>query len=183
MTTSGTPLSAASRISASRCFQPECTPPSLTSPIRCTRSKPSSAAPSASLSPSVPSSTASSMRVRSCLTTAPAPRLRGPTPLLPIWPPGSPTPPPPPASSGAGAEGEVAALAVAHLALGQPDREPAGGQLRVRVARPELVEDRRLGQLDGVARAGRRQPPAVEHDEHGALDGQRHARGAASTIA
>ena len=31
------------------------------------------------------------MRTRSCFTTRPAPRLRWPTSLLPIWPPGSPT--------------------------------------------------------------------------------------------
>src|SRR4051794_14022074 len=35
------------------------------------------------------------MRVRSCLTTAPAPRLRCPTSLLPIWPSGRPTALPP----------------------------------------------------------------------------------------
>ena len=35
----------------------------------------------------------------------------------------------------------------------------------MRVALPELVEHRRVGQLDGVARAGLGQAPAVEHDQ------------------
>ena len=49
------------------------------------------AASSTSFSKNEPSSMASSMRVRSCLTTAPAPRLRWPTSELPIWPSGRPT--------------------------------------------------------------------------------------------
>ena len=49
------------------------------------------AALSASFSKKEPSSIASSMRSRSCFTTAPAPRLRCPTSELPIWPSGSPT--------------------------------------------------------------------------------------------
>jgi hypothetical protein len=52
----------------------------------------------------------------------------------------------------AGAEVEVADLAVAHLALGQPDGAPAGGQLRVAVALPQLVEHRCLGERQRVAR-------------------------------
>jgi hypothetical protein len=63
---------------------------------------------------------------------------------------------------GAGAEVQVADLAVAHLALGQPDGGAAGLELRVRVARPEVVEDRRARQVDGVAGPGRREAPAVE---------------------
>ena len=35
----------------------------------------------------------------------------------------------------------------------------------MRIAPPERVEDRRLGQLDGVARPGRRAAPAVEDDQ------------------
>ena len=39
------------------------------------------------------------------------------------------------------------------------------GQLRVRIVTPQPVEDGRLGELDRVARAGRRDAPAVEDDE------------------
>ena len=59
----------------------------------------------------------------------------------------------------------MADLGVAHLALRQSDGPPAGGQLRVRIARPQLVEHRRVGQRDGVAGAVRRRAPAVEHDQ------------------
>ncbi len=62
-------------------------------------------------------------------------------------------------------EVEVADLAVAHLPVRQPDRAAARGERRVRVALPEVVEDRRLGERDRVARAVRRQAPAVEDDE------------------
>jgi hypothetical protein len=71
-----------------------------------------------------------------------------------------------------GAEVEVADLAVAHLALRQPDRRPARGQLRVREALEQPVEDRRAGEVDGVAGPGRGDPPAVEDDEDGG--GERH---------
>ena len=37
--------------------------------------------------------------------------------------------------------------------------------MRVRVLGPEPVEDRRVGQVDGVARAGRRAAPPVEDDQ------------------
>ena len=56
----------------------------------------------------------------------------------------------------------MADLGVAHLAVGEPDVAAAGREGRVRVALPELVEDRRLGQGDGVAGPGLGQPPAVE---------------------
>ncbi len=82
------------RMRASTCLGPECTPPSDTSPMRWTRSASANAARSTSFSASEPSATASSMRVRSCLMTAPAPRFRWPTSLLPICPSGSPTAPP-----------------------------------------------------------------------------------------
>ena len=54
----------------------------------------------------------------------------------------------------AGAEVEVADLGVAHLAVGQADVAALGRELRVRVALPELVEDRRLGKRDRVAGPG-----------------------------
>ena len=60
---------------------------------------------------------------------------------------------------------QVADLGVPHLAGRQADRLAGGLQLRVRVLGPEPVEDRRVGQLDGVAGAGRRAAPAVEDDE------------------
>ena len=91
MTRSSTPSLAASSISAFRWRSAECTPPSETSPMKCTRGAPRSASSSTSFSASDPSSTASSMRTRSCLTIAPAPRLRWPTSELPICPSGSPT--------------------------------------------------------------------------------------------
>ena len=69
----------------------ECTPPSETSVRTCTRGAACSAASSTSLPPKPGSRAASSMSVRSCLTTAPAPRLRWPTSELPICPSGSPT--------------------------------------------------------------------------------------------
>ena len=46
----------------------------------------------------------------------------------------------------AGAEVEVADLGVAHLAVGEADVAALGGELGVRVALPEGVEDRRAGQ-------------------------------------
>ena len=60
---------------------------------------------------------------------------------------------------------QVADLGVPHLAGRQADRLAGGLQLRVRVLGPDPVEDRRVGQLDGVARAGRRTAPPVEDDE------------------
>jgi hypothetical protein len=85
------------------------------------------------LAASVPSATASSIRVRSCARRA-------------------------------GAEVEVTDLGVAHLAVGQPDRAPAGGQLGVRVGRPQLVEHRRARQRDalpGPARGASPQPSST----------------------
>ena len=52
-----------------------------------------------------------------------------------------------------GAEVQVADLGVAHLADRQADVGALGGELGVRVARPEVVEDRRVGERDRVARA------------------------------
>ena len=91
ITRSGTLSSSAMRISAFRCSWDECTPPVETSPMRWTRSALVSALRSVSFSPSEPSSTALSIRARSCGTIAPAPRLRWPTSELPICPSGRPT--------------------------------------------------------------------------------------------
>ena len=77
----------------------------------------------------------------------------------------------------AGAEVEVTDLGVAHLALGQPDGPAAGGQLRVRVGRPQRVEHRGAGEVHGVPGPRGGQAPAVEHDEAGRGDGQRHRPG------
>ena len=63
------------------------------------------------------------------------------------------------------ADRQVTDLRVAHLALRQPDRLAGRLQRRVWVLAPEPVEHRRLSELDGVARPGRRAAPAVEHDE------------------
>src|SRR6478672_6574805 len=95
-TTSGTPCWEASSIVASMCSQPEWTPPSETRPSRWRRPRGlrrarSQAASNASFSKKLPSAIASSIRARSCLTIAPAPRLRWPTSELPICPSGRPT--------------------------------------------------------------------------------------------
>ncbi len=81
------------------------------------------------------------------------------------------------------AEVEVPDLAVAHLALGQPDGPAAGGQLRVRIARPEVVEDGRLGERDALPgpSGATPQPSSTTRQPRG----RRYVtqRGAASTIA
>ncbi len=66
---------------------------------------------------------------------------------------------------GARAEVEVPNLRVAHLALREPDRFAAGGQLGVRMLLPQLVEDRRLGQVDRIARPRLGDSPAVQDDQ------------------
>ena len=63
------------------------------------------------------------------------------------------------------AEVEVADLGVAHLAFGQPDGGPPGGQGGVGIAPPEVVEDRRVRELDRVAGTGLGEAPAVEDDQ------------------
>jgi hypothetical protein len=65
----------------------------------------------------------------------------------------------------AGADRQVPDLGVAHLARRQPDRLPRGGERRVWIAPPQVVEDRGRGQRDRVSRARRRAAPPVEHDE------------------
>ena len=65
----------------------------------------------------------------------------------------------------AGAEVEVAHLAVAHLALGEADGQPARVQESARVRVPEPVPDRGVGQLDRVALALGPVAPAVQNDQ------------------
>ena len=60
----------------------------------------------------------------------------------------------------AGADRQVADLGVAHLPGRQADRLARGLERRVRVLGPEPVEDRRLGELDGVARARAARSPS-----------------------
>ena len=63
------------------------------------------------------------------------------------------------------ADRQVPDLGVAHLPLRQADGLARGDELRVREVAPQPVEDRRVGELDRVAGAGRRDSPAVEDDE------------------
>ena len=77
------------------------------------------------------------------------------------------------------ADRQMADLGVAHLSCGQPDRFAGGIEHRVRVARPEAVEHRRLGQLDPIPRAWGRAAPPVEDDERY----ERDSRAAVSQIA
>ncbi len=117
----------------------EWTPPWETSPSRWT-SPPRSralakAARSAAFSKIVPSATATFTRIRSWKSTRPEPIVRWPTSEFPIWPSGSPT---------AGPE-------AASVVCGK--------------RRPEPVEHGCLGELDGVARAGGSEAPAVQDDE------------------
>ena len=127
-TTSGTPATPAACDQRRRCSIEECTPPSETRPMRWTRSTPSKRG----------------LQHRVARQRAVGDGLVDARQVL--------------ADDRAGAEVEVADLGVAHLPLGQPDRAAAGRQLRVRVARPEVVEDRRVGQLDGVAGPGGASP-------------------------
>src|SRR5262249_47257310 len=88
-----------------------------------------------------------------------------------------------------GAEIEVADLGVPHLAVRKAHVATRGGQGRVRIRGPELVEVRRLRLRDRVARAIRRQAPAVQDDQRQRGQGEawgaggRRAHGAESTIA
>ena len=63
------------------------------------------------------------------------------------------------------ADREMADLGVAHLALWQPDCSARRGDLRVRIALPEPVEDRCVCELDRVPRARWSNAPAVEDHE------------------
>ncbi len=75
----------------------------------------------------------------------------------------------------------MADLGVAHLPRRQADRLARRGERRVRVLRPQPVEDRRVGEVDGVARARRGAAPAVEDDERDEREGLHHAAAAAAS--
>src|SRR6266550_9041084 len=64
-----------------------------------------------------------------------------------------------------GPDRQVSDLAVAHLAGRQADRLARRVERGVGERLPEAVEVRRVRQLDGVARTGRRKAPPVEDDE------------------
>ncbi len=65
----------------------------------------------------------------------------------------------------AGADRQMADLGVAHLAGREARGRTGRVERRVRPLRPEPVEHRRVGELDGVAGTGRGTTPAVENDE------------------
>ena len=139
-TRSGTPSCAASSISASMWVQPECTPPSETRPIRCRRPRGLFAR-----------RRAGGEQDLVLEQRAVGDRVVDPRQVL--------------LDDRARAEVHVADLGVAHLPVGEADVAPAGRERRVRVALPELVEHRRLGERDGVARALLGEAPAVEDHE------------------
>ena len=60
---------------------------------------------------------------------------------------------------------QVPDLGVAHLPGGQPDRFARRVEPRMRELAPQPVEDRRVRELDGVARPRRSTAEAVEDDE------------------
>ena len=80
-----------------------------------------------------------------------------------------------------GPDRQVAHLAVPHLTGRQAGGLAGGLDRRVRELAPQPVEHRRLGQLDGVARPGRRAAPAVEDDERYEWDAVRHKAANEST--
>ncbi len=65
-----------------------------------------------------------------------------------------------------GADIEVADLAVAHLAVGQPDERAAGVNQRVGILAQQAVVGRLAGQRDGVGLGFGAVSPAVEDDEN-----------------
>src|SRR6478736_499280 len=77
------------------------------------------------------------------------------------------------------ADRQMADFGVPHLAIRQPDRLTGGLERRVRVARPEGVEHRRLGELDSIPRPRGCEAPPVEDDER--YEGE--SRAAVSQIA
>ena len=128
-------FSGANRSSACTWSMCEWTPPCETRPSRCTRLPRSNAARSTGFSKNEPSSIAL-VHAHQILVEPPA-----------------------------GADRQVADLAVSHLTGRQARRLAGGFDRRVRELAPQPVEHRRVGELDGVARARRRAAPAVEDDE------------------
>ena len=117
----------------------ECTPPYETSPSRCTSPPRSRARRNAETSASFSKNEPSAIGAVDALEVL--------------------------VEHAAGADRQVADLGVAHLARRQADRLAGGVERRVRVRRPEPVEDRRVGELDRVPRPRRGAAPAVEDDE------------------
>src|SRR5437899_3302968 len=74
------------------------------------------------------------------------------------------------------AEIQVTDFAVADLSFRKTDGEPRRLEQRARRSLPQLMPNRRLAQLDGIAVATRPEPPPVEYHEH-----HRSARGARAT--
>src|SRR5712675_2278910 len=103
----GTPARRPNSTAASRCSSSAWTPPSPMRPIRCRVPPdlriPAQRSTSAGMRKNSPAAMDCEMRTMSCGTTRPAPRLRWPTSLLPIWPSGSPTGSPDASSSARGA--------------------------------------------------------------------------------
>ena len=123
------------------------------------RARACTASASTGLRANAPDSTSSSMRTRSWRTTRPAPRLVWPTSELPCCPSGRPT------------------------------ARPEASSVRMRIAGPQAVEDRRLGQVDGVSRARRRPAPsrparpgrpAARSRRRGLQDGRERSRSGGS---
>ena len=81
------------------------------------------------------------------------------------------------------ADREVPDLRVPHLAFGQADRRPGRAELRGRIPGHEVVEDGRSREVDGIARAGRRDPPAVEDHQRDERQPRAAHRSAARQIA
>ena len=70
------------------------------------------------------------------------------------------------------ADRQVAHLGVPHLTRWEPDGLGRRLELSVREALREPVEHGRRGKVDGIARPGRRDPPAVEDHQRDERDGQ-----------
>jgi hypothetical protein len=64
-----------------------------------------------------------------------------------------------------GSDIQVPHLAVAHLAFGEADGQPAGVEEGARKAAPESMPHRRGGQLDGVSFALAPVSPAVQNQQ------------------
>jgi hypothetical protein len=76
----------------------------------------------------------------------------------------------------AGADREVTDLAVAHDPGREPDRRAARVERRMRVAREQRVQARRIRACGDVAGTFRRDPPPVEHAQDDGAERQRKAR-------
>ncbi len=72
------------------------------------------------------------------------------------------------------ADRQVADLAVPHLSRRQAGRLARRLDRRVRVVAPQRIEDRGVGKLDRVPRAGGRNAPAVEDDQNYEGEALRH---------